>query len=319
MPLHRDTELELELATKTTGADGVVVLELRDPAGTHLPAWTPGAHIDLVLTPELTRQYSLCGDPADTRVWRVAVLREAMGRGGSQFVHDKLSPGDRVTVRGPRNHFELEPSPRYVFIAGGIGITPILAMVASAENAGAEWTLVYGGRSRGSMAFADTLVERFGDKVMLCPADEHSRIDLPALLGTVRESTLIYCCGPTPLLDAVTEHCDTWPSGTLHVERFTAKDLDDPVRSGSFEVELTLSGKTITVTPEQSVLQAVTAAGVNVISSCEEGTCGTCETPVLGGTVDHRDSLLTPEEQAANDTMMICVSRATCPRLTLEI
>lgn len=319
MPIPPEPVLDLELTARTLGADGVVVLEFRDPSGADLPAWTPGAHVDLVLTPELTRQYSLCGDPADTGTWRVAVLREAMGRGGSQFVHDKLSEGDRVTVRGPRNHFELEPSRRYVFVAGGIGITPILTMAHAAENAGADWTLVYGGRSRSSMAFADVLADRFGDRVVIHPQDEHGLIDLPGLLGDVREDTLVYCCGPAPLLDAVTAHCDGWPSGALHVERFAAKDLDEPVRAEGFEVELTLSGRTVTVPPEQSILQAVTAAGVQVLSSCEEGTCGTCETPVLGGTVDHRDSLLTADEQAEGDTMMICVSRASCPRLTLEL
>ncbi len=169
------------------------------------------------------------------------------------------------------------------------------------------------------MAFADALAERFGDRVVVHPEDEHGLIDLPGLLGDVRDNTLVYCCGPAPLLDAVTGHCDSWPSGALHIERFAAKDLEEPVRAEGFEVELTLSGKTVTVAPEQSILQAVTAAGVQVLSSCEEGTCGTCETAVLGGTVDHRDSLLTADEQAEGDTMMICVSRASCPRLTLEL
>lgn len=319
MPKSPETVLDLELTSKLTAAEGVSILELRDPSGASLPPWAPGAHIDLVLTPEITRQYSLCGDPADTEKWSIAVLREPVGRGGSQFVHDKLSQGDRITVRGPRNHFELEQSPRYVFIAGGIGITPILPMARAANAAGAEWTLVYGGRSRTSMAFADTLVDQYSNRVVIHPEDEYGLIDLAGLLGHSREDTLVYCCGPAPLLDAVIGHCSTWPRGALHIERFTARPLDEPTRAAGFEVELALTGITINVTPEQSILQVVTDAGVQVLSSCEEGTCGTCETAVLAGTVDHRDSLLTDEEKAANDTMMICVSRASCPRLTLDL
>ena len=305
--------MRLRVAGRTEGAEGVVVLELADPTGADLPAWTPGAHVDLLLTDELTRQYSLCGDPADRSVYRIGVLREPAGRGGSAYVHDRLREGDDVDVQGPRNHFELAPSPRYLFIAGGIGITPILPMAAAARAAGADHELHYGGRSRRSMAF---LAELEGT---LHPQDEVGLLDLDALLGTPRPDTLVYCCGPEPLLAAVEEHCAAWPAGTLHVERFAPKDVGDVVRAEGFEVELSLTGTTITVTPEQSVLAALEAAGVDVLSSCQEGTCGTCETAVLAGEVDHRDSLLTPDEQAANDTMFVCVSRAAGPRLVLEL
>jgi len=305
--------VRLRVAGRTEGAEGVVVLELADPTGADLPAWTPGAHVDLLLTDDLTRQYSLCGDPADRSVYRIGVLREPAGRGGSAYVHDRLREGDDVDVQGPRNHFELAPSPRYLFIAGGIGITPILPMAAAARAAGADHELHYGGRSRRSMAF---LAELEGT---LHPQDEVGLLDLDALLGTPRPDTLVYCCGPEPLLAAVEEHCAAWPAGTLHVERFAPKDAGDVVRAGGFEVELSLTGTTITVTPEQSVLAALEAAGVDVLSSCQEGTCGTCETAVLAGEVDHRDSLLTPDEQAANDTMFVCVSRAAGPRLVLEL
>jgi len=305
--------VRLRVAGRTEGAEGVVVLEPADPTGADLPAWTPGAHVDLLLTDELTRQYSLCGDPADRSVYRIGVLREPAGRGGSAYVHDRLREGDDVDVQGPRNHFELAPSPRYLFIAGGIGITPILPMAAAARAAGADHELHYGGRSRRSMAF---LAELEGT---LHPQDEVGLLDLDALLGTPRPDTLVYCCGPEPLLAAVEEHCAAWPAGTLHVERFAPKDVGDVVRAEGFEVELSLTGTTITVTPEQSVLAALEAAGVDVLSSCQEGTCGTCETAVLAGEVDHRDSLLTPDEQAANDTMFVCVSRAAGPRLVLEL
>jgi ferredoxin-NADP reductase len=316
---HDEVDLRLQVTHRTNGAEGVVVLDLREPAGAPLPAWEPGAHVDLRLPNGLTRQYSLCGDPADRSVWRIGVLREPDGRGGSEHVHTELHEGVPVDVSGPRNHFELVPSPRYLFIAGGIGITPILPMLTAAERAGAGWELHYGGRSRRSMAFLESLEDATGNRVTLHPQDEVGLIDLDRILGTPREGTLVYCCGPEPLLQAVERHCAAWPAGTLHLERFAPKDVDEPVLSGAFEVELAASGLTLTVPPERSILEVVEEAGVGVLSSCQEGTCGTCETGVLEGAVDHRDSLLTPEEQAANDTMFICVSRAACPRLVLDL
>jgi ferredoxin len=169
------------------------------------------------------------------------------------------------------------------------------------------------------MAFVDALDAAHGPKVSLHPQDEVGLIDLDRILGTPQPGTLVYCCGPEPLLDAVEKRCAEWSSGTLHVERFAPKDVGEPVLTGAFEVELANSGTTLTVPPDKSILQVVEEAGIAVLSSCQEGTCGTCETGVLEGTVDHRDSLLTPEEQAANDTMFICVSRAACPRLVLEL
>ncbi|MEU3526757.1 PDR/VanB family oxidoreductase [Streptomyces sp. NPDC038707] len=323
MPTHTtappDAELDLVVTRRTDEADGVVSLDLRRPDGAPLPAWTPGAHIDLVLAPDLARQYSLCSSPQDAHVWRVAVLREEEGRGGSRHVHDKLSEGDPVRVRGPRNHFALEDAERYLFIAGGIGITPIVPMLEQAQRRGRRWELAYGGRTLASMAFRDALVTRYGERVRVRPEDVHGLLDLGALLGTPRPGTLVYCCGPEPLLEAVEERCAGWPAGTLHVERFTPKVPQEPLRDGAFEVELAQTGITVTVPPEKSVLQAVEEAGAQVLSSCREGTCGTCETAVLDGTVDHRDSLLTPAEREAHDTMMICVSRAACPRLVLDL
>ncbi|WP_395107916.1 PDR/VanB family oxidoreductase [Actinomadura sp. SCN-SB] len=300
-------------------ADGVVALDLADPDGAELPAWTPGAHIDLVLGDGLVRQYSLCGDPADRTAWRIAVLREPDGRGGSAAVHDELHPGTAAIGRGPRNHFPLHPASGYLFIAGGIGITPLLPMLRAADAAGTEWRLVYGGRTVASMAFAGELAAAYGDRVELRPQDRYGLLDLDAVLSGTAEDTLIYCCGPEPLLRAVEQRCVQRPTGTLHMERFVPRDAGDPVRAESFEVELTLTGRTLTVPPGRSILEVVEEAGVQVLSSCREGTCGTCETTVLGGTVDHRDSLLTPQERDANDTMFICVSRATCPKLLLEL
>ena len=307
---------QLAIDRRQAAADGVVVLDLRDPSGCDLPAWTPGAHIDLAPAAGLVRQYSLCGDPADRTVWRIAVLREPDGRGGSRAVHETLREGDLVDVDGPRNHFPLEPAPRYLFIAGGIGITPLLPMIAAAEATGTPWRLHYGGRTRGSMAFRGELASAYGGKVVICPQDETGLLDLDAILAGEPAGTAVYCCGPEPLLTAVERRCVGRP---LHVERFAPKEQGEPVRADSFEVELARTGRTLTVPPGTSILRVVEDAGVEVLWSCTEGTCGTCETAVLGGEVDHRDSLLTPEERAANDTMFVCVSRAAGSRLILDL
>ncbi|WP_432193618.1 PDR/VanB family oxidoreductase [Streptomyces sp. bgisy027] len=307
-------EVELVVGRREFAADGVLALTLRHPLGDQLPAWEPGAHVDVVLGPGLERQYSLCGDPADRTEWRIAVLLEPDGRGGSAHVHEQLGHGDKVRVRGPRNHFRLEPAPRYRFVAGGIGITPILPMLAAAEAAGAEWALLYGGRTRRSMAFTQEL-GRYGHRVTVAPQDESGLLDLASVLGGRPDGTLVYCCGPGPLLDAVEELC---PAGVLHVERFQPKE--QPVGAdGEFEVELARSGRTLTVAPGVSVLDTVRAAGVEVLYSCTEGTCGTCETDVLDGTPDHRDSVLTRQEQESGETMMICVSRCRGKRLVLDL
>ncbi|PWI14142.1 oxidoreductase [Streptomyces sp. Act143] len=307
-------EAELVVGRREFAAAGVLALTLRHPLGEPLPAWEPGAHVDVVLGPGLERQYSLCGDPSDRAAWRIAVLREPDGRGGSTHVHEQVGQGDKVRVRGPRNHFALRPAPRYRFIAGGIGITPILPMLAAAEAAGAEWSLLYGGRTRQSMAFTDEL-SRYGDRVTVAPQDESGLLDLAPVLDDVPDGTLVYCCGPGPLLDAVEARC---PAGRLHVERFTPK-AQETGGNTEFEVELARSGVTVTVPADVSVLDAVRATGVEVLYSCTEGTCGTCETDVLDGTPDHRDSVLTDEEQEAGETMMICVSRCRGRRLVLDL
>ncbi|MGW5867175.1 PDR/VanB family oxidoreductase [Streptomyces sp. NPDC055239] len=313
-------ELDLTLVHKEHLAEGVVRLSLTHPTGERLPEWSPGAHIDLVLGPDLVRQYSLCGDPGDASLLQVAVLHAPESRGGSQYVHDMLAEGDTVRVSVPRNRFQLVGSQRYLFIAGGIGITPILPMIAAADRRGADWRLVYGGRNRATMAFAEQLTKDHPHRVDLCPQDETGLLDLEGLLNSPSADTLVYCCGPDPLLDAVEQRCAVWPEDTLHIERFTprAREEDDAL-SASFEVELSRTGITVTVPPDKSVLESVEEAGVQVLSSCQEGTCGTCETAVLDGAVDHRDSLLTPAEQDCDDTMFICVSRAACPRLVLDL
>jgi ferredoxin-NADP reductase len=309
-----EDEADAVVERRDDAAEDVVVLTLTG----ELPGWTPGAHVDLLLPDGSARQYSLCGDPDDHGRWRLGVLREPGGRGGSAHVHDALHPGTPVRVRGPRNHFPLAPSARYLFVAGGIGITPILPMLTAAEAAGAEWELVYGGRRRTSMAFLDELAT-YGDRVTVAPQDETGLLDLDALLGAPRADTLVYCCGPEPLLAAVEQRCAGWPAGALRVERFTAKPIGEPALGGSFQVVLARSGLTLEVPPDRSILDVVEEAGVGVLSSCSEGTCGTCETPVLDGEPDHRDSVLTDSEHAAGDCVMICVSRSCRPRLVLDL
>ena len=311
-------EADVRVEAKEIVADGVVALTLREANGHPLPRWTPGAHADLILGEAPTRQYSLCGDPADPYTWRVGILRDANGRGGSLHVHDRLQAGDTIRVRGPRNNFPLEPSPRYLFIAGGIGITPILTMIAAAEAAGAEWELVYGGRQRASMAFLDELAA-YGDRVTVSPQDETGLLDLPSILGTPRPGTLVYCCGPEPLLAAVEQNCRAWPAKSLHVERFAAKPVAEPARAEAFEVHLAQSDLTLTVPPERSILDVVEEAGISVLSSCREGTCGSCEVNVVSGEPDHRDSVLDEDDRAANDCMMVCVSRSCGARLVLDL
>lgn len=313
-PARADTDLELDvlLLRKETLAEGVVRLILGRPGGASLPEWRPGAHVDLLLGPGLERQYSLCGDPADRSALEVAVLREPGGRGGSRFVHDELADGAHLKIRGPRNHFALVDAPRYLFIAGGIGITPIVPMIAELHARGADWRLVYGGRTRASMAFHEELSARFPDRVSVRPQDETGLLDLDGLLPAEAGDTAVYCCGPEALLLAVEAR-----RPGVHVERFAPKEVTG--ENLAFEVELARSGMTLTVPPGKSILEVVEDAGIPALSSCQEGTCGTCETAVLAGLADHRDSILTDEEQAGNDTMMICVSRARGAKLVLDL
>ncbi len=310
--------IEAVVAARAELATDVVALDLAGADGAAMPPWTPGAHIDVLLPEGGERQYSLCGDPGTDR-WRIAVLREEGGRGGSRYLHG-LTNGDRLRVRGPANHFAFEPQAgrEYVFIAGGIGITPIAGMVRAAEAAGASWRLVYAGRSRDSMAFVTELTGQHGDRVEVFARDEGVRADVPALLAAAPDA-VVYCCGPARLIAAVEEACAGRPSGRLHLERFTARELGAPLYDEPFEVDLLLSGLTVTVPPERTILEVVEEEGVLALSSCRVGTCGTCEVPIVDGEVDHRDSVLSPEEQGDNFAMMICVSRAACPRITIEL
>jgi ferredoxin-NADP reductase len=313
--------LRVRVTRAYEAAERVRCYVLADPADGELPAWTPGAHVDLHLDGGLIRQYSLSGDPADRRTWRIAVLLEDDSRGGSRYLHERVGPGALLTAGGPRNNFPLAGADRYVFIAGGIGITPLIPMIGAVEAAGAQWALHYGARSRDRMAFADELA-RYGDRCRLYPQDECGLMPLDAILGPGADGARVYCCGPEPLLKAVEQAQRTRGSGSLHVERFHPRDLPagaDGAAAAPFDVVLSGSGTTVRVAAGQSILTALARAGVDVPSSCEEGTCATCETGVIEGEVEHRDSVLTEEERAAGRTMMLCVSRSRSPRLVLDL
>ncbi|MFD3530846.1 PDR/VanB family oxidoreductase [Streptomyces sp. NPDC058664] len=296
---------------RATPADGVVELRLE---GRDLPAWQPGAHVDLVLPSGLVRQYSLCGDPADLSSYTVAtrlIEEEQGGRGGSREVHERLHEGVEIEIRGPRNRFPLADAPAYVFVAGGIGITPVLPMLRAAEAAGADWRLVYCGRSRATMPYLAEVGALGGDRVTVVAEDESGRPDL-GFLAHVPDGTLVYCCGPDGLADAVTA---AMPEGRApRLERFSAAATTGGT---AFELELRRSGRTVTVAADRSVLAVVREEVPGVMYSCRQGFCGTCRQRVLEGEVDHRDELLTDAER--DDSMLICVSRCAGKRLVLDL
>ncbi|MEU1709386.1 PDR/VanB family oxidoreductase [Streptomyces sp. NPDC005706] len=292
-----------------TIAEGVVQLRLEGP---DLPHWEPGAHLDLVLPSGLVRQYSLCGDPADTSSYTLATRLVPDGRGGSREVHERLAEGMELEVRGPRNRFPLRAAPSYVFVAGGIGITPILPMLRALPD-GTEWRLLYGGRTRASMPYLEQVRELAGDRLTLVAEDEDGRPDLDALFAGLPQGTAVYCCGPEGLTAAVEARL---PEGaTLHLERFAARA--SATGDAGFELELRRSGRTLTVPAGSSVLAAVRSELPDTAYSCEQGFCGTCQQRVVEGEVDHRDELLTDAERA--DSMLICVSRARSDRLVLDM
>jgi ferredoxin-NADP reductase len=318
-----DTVTRLTVTEVRLEAEGVVSVALADPDGNDLPAWEPGAHLELVLPSGLRRQYSMCGSPSDRRRYRIAVLKEAAGRGGSLEIHDIGLVGRTLVVDGPKNHFELQTAPRYIFIAGGIGITPVLAMTRHLGE-GANWTLHYGGRALRNMAFVHELQGIASDRVHLYPQDTEGLLPVDSIIAQADADTAIYCCGPGPLLDAVQDaHTRLAPNSPLHFERFAASTSKaGPVESRddhAVELVLNQSGVTLEVGPETSLLDAIREVVPAVPFSCTEGYCGSCEVAVLDGTPEHRDEILTEAERAAGKTMFPCVSRALSARLVVDI
>ncbi|MFE9018391.1 PDR/VanB family oxidoreductase [Streptomyces sp. NPDC007808] len=296
----RSRALRLLVTSREPVAEGVVRLRLE---GHDLPRWEPGAHLDLVLPSGLVRQYSLCGDPADTSSYTVAARLVPDGRGGSREVHEQVREGMELEVRGPRNRFPLVEAASYVFVVGGIGITPVLPMLRALPQ-GVAWRLLYCGRDRASMPFLEEIEKLGADRVLVV----EGLPDLDAFLADVPEHAAVYCCGPEGLMGAVAERVPR-----VHLERFSPRASG----GGAFEVELRRSGRTLTVPEDSTVLAAVRAELPDTAYSCEQGFCGTCQQRVLEGEVDHRDELLTDAERG--DSMLICVSRARGDRLVLDM
>lgn len=320
---------ELDRAVALTVSDrqvvahdqNVVAVTLAAAAGGPLQPWRAGSHLDIHLPSGLVRQYSLCGDPQVTDSYRIAVRRIPAGGGGSVEVHDALPVGATVTTSGPRNAFPLTvpgygSSARQLrFIAGGIGITPILPMLQVAARHGVDWSMVYAGRSRDSLPFIDELAP-FGDRVEIRTDDEFGVPNAEELLGACPDNTAVYACGPAPMLTAIRAQLAGRDNVELHFERFAAA----PVLDGhEFEAAIASTGATVRVGADETLLSALRRANVTTPYSCQQGFCGTCRTRVLDGAVEHRDTLLTVPERDSG-MMLVCMSRAADgERLTLDL
>ncbi|MGF7137242.1 ferredoxin-NADP reductase [Paraburkholderia sp. EB58] len=316
-----ERDFELVITRIDAVAKGVLRFMFAREDELELPEWEPGSHLDVHFVSngvDYVRQYSLCGPVSDRRHWQVAVLLAPDSRGGSAHIHKAFSVGDKVTVTGPRNNFPLVQAKRYLFVAGGIGITPMLPMIKDAASKGADWRLLYCGRTVESMAFVESLVDFGGDKVIVHESDLKGLADLAGIIAGTDSDTEIYCCGPEPMLAAIDEICAPSLSERLHVERFSRREEGAGEADTEFEVEFVRSGVVATVPAKRSILEVAEELGVEVESSCQEGVCGSCEIRVIEGTPDHRDSVLSAKERAAGKTMMICVSRSCSARLVLD-
>ena len=321
MPSHETTDLlTLRVVRSEPAADGIQLFEFRDPAGADLPPFTPGAHIAVRVPNGATRPYSLCNAPAERDRYVIAVKRDPAGRGGSVSLVDGIGPGDIVTVSPPRNQFELVPARQYIFVAGGIGITPIMAMMRALLGAGGTNVhLYYLTRSAPGTAFLTELsAPPFAGHVTIHHdgGDPKNAFDLWPLFEQPGHAH-IYCCGPRPLMDSVRDMTGHWNGKHLHFEDFGA-DLGRPrADDTAFTVRLGLNGPSWPVPAGTTILETLRAQGQQTPSSCESGTCGTCRTGVLEGEPDHRDLVLTPSERRRE--MIICVSRARSPLLVLDL
>ncbi|TDT95792.1 ferredoxin-NADP reductase [Streptomyces sp. 846.5] len=305
-------QLPVVVVARTVEAEGVVSLDLRSAAAGSdpLPAWQPGAHLDVDLPSGLRRQYSLCGDPTDRSRYRIAARRIDTGAGGSLEIHQNLPVGSELTISHPRNAFPFAADPAVLLIAGGIGITPLLPMAREAARRGLDWRLVHTGRSRATMPFASELgaLDPDGTRLVLRPDDEHGgHADAAELLGHAPASgAAVYMCGPAPMLDAVRAAFDDSPARALHFERFSAAPVTDGKR---FTLRLRRSGVTIAVPADRSALDVLREHDPATPYSCRQGFCGVCRRKVTAGTVEHRDRRLSDQERAEGQ-MLVCVSRA---------
>jgi len=318
------SELEVRVVRKQLEAQDICSFELVQTNGKPLPAFSAGSHIDVHLPNGLTRQYSLCNDPRESHRYLIGVLRDAASRGGSQAMHEAIAEGSTLRISAPKNHFALaHEATRSVLLAGGIGITPILCMAERLALANAPFELHYCTRSRERTAFAGRIEQSaFAAQAQFHfdDGDAAQKLDLQGVVGSVQPGVHLYVCGPKGFMDAVlgAARAAGWPEAQLHYEFFSAEVARSDA-DGAFDVKLASSGRVIRVEKEQTVVQALAAAGVEVATSCEQGVCGTCLTRVLEGRPDHKDLYLTPEEQAANDQFTPCCSRACSPLLVLDL
>ena len=316
--------LTVRVARKTVEAVDICSFELVAADGSALPSFSAGSHVDVQVPGGLTRQYSLCNDPSESHRYLIGVLKDAATRGGSKAMHEQLGEGDMLTISAPKNHFALaHDAKRHLLLAGGIGITPILCMAERLAVIGAGFEMHYCTRSRERTAFVKRIARAsFAPRVFhhFDDGPAAQKLDIAALLATPQPDTHVYVCGPTGFMDAVLASARgaSWPEPQLHYEFFAAAPTTTD-SDGSFEVQLASSGRLVVVPKEQSVVQALAAAGVEVMTSCEQGVCGTCITRVLEGVPDHRDLYFTPEEHAANDQFTPCCSRAKSARLVLDL
>ena len=316
--------LAVHVARKAQEATDICSLELVATDGGQLPAFTAGSHVDVHLPGGLTRPYSLCNNPAETNRYVLGVLREPTSRGGSLAVHNTVREGELLHISAPKNHFAMVPdAKRSLLLAGGIGITPILSMAEHLSASAADFRMHYSTRSAERTAFrARIAASNFADQVQhhFDDGDAAQKLDLAAVLAAPQDGTHLYVCGPKGFMDAVlgTARAQGWPEAQLHSEFFSAEVVHLET-DAAFEVKIASTGKVVVVPKDQTVVQALAAAGVEILTSCEQGVCGTCLTRVLEGTPDHKDSYLLPEEQAANDQFMPCCSRSKSPLLVLDL
>ena len=316
--------LKVRVARKRDEADGICSLVLLPVEGCVLPPFTAGAHIDLHLGQGLVRQYSLCNPPSDAQQYVIAVLRDPDSRGGSQAVHEKVKEGQVLEISPPKNHFPLATSGKqHLLLAGGIGVTPLMAMAEQLSADGADFALHYFARSASKAAFVDRFAaSAFATRVHTHwdDAPQDPPVSLASLIGPPQPGQHLYVCGPKGFMDAVLAQAraQSWPEVQLHFEFFGGQVVHD-ASDATFTVKLASSGMEIQVGAEQTVVQALHKAGVDVPIACEQGVCGTCLTRVLSGVPDHKDLYLTPEEQAANDQFTPCCSRAKTAVLVLDL
>lgn len=309
----------MRLTAITYAAEQVNLYEFRPVSGGPVARFTAGAHVDLHLPNGFVRQYSIANSEDERHRYVLGVKREAAGRGGSRLIHDELRVGTVLHVGEPRNNFQLvETAPHSVLIAGGIGVTPIVSMVARLRTLGRSWELHYAVRRRSEAAFLDELSAGGGPIHLHVDEERGGVLDVARLLGAAPQEAHLYCCGPTAMLDAFTAAASSRPPSSVHLEHFAAT-VPSPAVEGGFIVELARSKLQVVIPSGQTILEALRARGVTVPSSCEQGICGSCETRVLAGKPDHRDLLLSDEEKAANEFMMICCSGSKSAVLVLDL